>query len=243
MTTNLLKEMQEAVSGVVSNHSLTTPSSTALPSQKTGSQMTLAEKVHSLLAAPFEKWEEKTRQGPGGKQLSYVTARAVMRRLDEIVGPDGWQSKMVEVAGNVACELSVRYGDRWVTKTDGAGETTIEGDKGAFSDAFKRAAVHHGIARYLYNEEPPAKREKAPPLKDSILANADRAPNQDFDEAEMQMRRLLIQLDNGEVDIDLARVERDEILMAMSKEEKKNFWFERFKSGERSLMKQLKVDW
>ena len=38
----------------------------------------------------------------------------------------------------------------WIWKSDGAGETSIEGEKGGFSDAFKRAGVHFGYARELY---------------------------------------------------------------------------------------------
>lgn len=40
-----------------------------------------------------------------------------------------------------------------VTKSDGAGDTQVEGDKGAISDAFKRAAVKFGVGRYLYDME------------------------------------------------------------------------------------------
>lgn len=110
--------------------------------------------IYAKLCAPFPKGEEKVRKGPGGKMLTYIDARAVMHRLDETVGPDHWQSKMVQINGNVACELSILYAHEWITKTDGAGETDIEGEKGSFSDAFKRAAVHHGIGRYLYGGPP-----------------------------------------------------------------------------------------
>lgn len=34
--------------------------------------------------------------------------------------------------------------------SNGAGETQVEGEKGKFSDAFKRAAVLWGVGRYLY---------------------------------------------------------------------------------------------
>jgi len=42
-------------------------------------------------------------------------------------------------------------GTGWVTKSDGAEDSTIEAVKGAYSDSFKRACVKWGIARYLYH--------------------------------------------------------------------------------------------
>ena len=43
----------------------------------------------------------------------------------------------------------------WVEKSDGAGATAFEGEKGAISDALKRAAVCFGIGRYLYECKAP----------------------------------------------------------------------------------------
>ena len=99
---------------------------------------------------PFPKKAVKTRRGPGGKSLSYITARALMERLDLEVGAANWQTRFHEVAGKCCCELGIRIDGEWVWKSDGAGETSIEGEKGGFSDAFKRAGVHWGYARELY---------------------------------------------------------------------------------------------
>ena len=99
---------------------------------------------------PFPKKAVKQRQGPGGKSLSYITARALMERLDRDVGPANWQTRYHEVAGKVCCELGIKIYGEWIWKSDGAGETSIEGEKGGFSDAFKRAGVHFGYARELY---------------------------------------------------------------------------------------------
>ena len=52
--------------------------------------------------------------------------------------------------GRIICELSCLIDGVWVTKSDGAGDTGTEGEKGAISDAKKRAAVQFGIGRYLY---------------------------------------------------------------------------------------------
>jgi hypothetical protein len=52
--------------------------------------------------------------------------------------------------GGVLCSLSIRVGDEWVTKQDGAENTQIESTKGGLSGAMKRAAVQWGCGRYLY---------------------------------------------------------------------------------------------
>jgi len=39
----------------------------------------------------------------------------------------------------------------WVTKSDGADDSSIESAKGGISDSLKRAAVQYGIGRYLYH--------------------------------------------------------------------------------------------
>jgi len=102
-----------------------------------------------------------------GMALAYVDARDVMDRLDEVCGPANWQSKYTEVNGAVSCSIGINsMGAKeiqpagtpphdWIWKSDGAGQTSYEGEKGQFSDAFKRAAVQHGIGRYLYSAGTP----------------------------------------------------------------------------------------
>ena len=99
---------------------------------------------------PFDLSRVKPRKGHGGGTLHYIDARDVMYRLDDVVGPLNWQDSYQEVMGRIICTLSVRFGDEWISKADGAGDTKIEGDKGGISDAFKRAACRWGIGRYLY---------------------------------------------------------------------------------------------
>jgi hypothetical protein len=84
--------------------------------------------------------------------LAYVTNRAIMERLDSIVGPENWKNQYAPgPLGGVACGLSIRVGDEWITKWDGADNTQVESIKGGLSDAMKRAGVQWGIGRYLYN--------------------------------------------------------------------------------------------
>jgi hypothetical protein len=99
---------------------------------------------------PFNLNRVKPRKGHGGETLHYIDARDVMMRLDEVVGPLNWQDSYEEVMGRIICTLRVRFGDEWISKADGAGDTKIEGDKGGISGAFKRAACRWGIGRYLY---------------------------------------------------------------------------------------------
>lgn len=92
-----------------------------------------------------------TRNGDKALALAYLDARDVMDRLDNVCGPENWQSRYVETAkGRVLCEIGIKVGDEWVWKSDGAGDTAVEGEKGGISDALKRAAVQWGIGRYLY---------------------------------------------------------------------------------------------
>jgi hypothetical protein len=86
-----------------------------------------------------------------GLALAYIDARDVMERLDEVCGPANWQDRYEFHGPRTICYLSVRIGDEWVTKADGAGDSDVEAEKGSISDALKRAAVKWGIGRYLYD--------------------------------------------------------------------------------------------
>ena len=107
-------------------------------------------KTEMALKRPFKnvKWRKGYKNG---KDLVYIDARDVMDRLDTVFGVDGWQTKYEYLGGRMICNLSVQFNDTWVTKSDGAGDSNIEGEKGGISDSLKRAAVLLGIGRYLYN--------------------------------------------------------------------------------------------
>lgn len=93
-----------------------------------------------------------TKDKKSGLPLAYIDARDVMTRLDEVFGIGKWQDEYKETAtGRIICELSCYIDSMWIKKSDGAGDTGTEGEKGAISDAFKRAAVKFGIGRYLYS--------------------------------------------------------------------------------------------
>jgi len=117
--------------------------------------------IFDQLATPFDPSEIDWRVGSTnadktkGMALAYIDARVVMDRLDSVVGPAGWSCRYYIAEGKTVCELSLKCGEEWVTKSDGAGNSDFEAEKGALSDAFKRAAVRWGIGRYLYNLSSP----------------------------------------------------------------------------------------
>lgn len=109
------------------------------------------------LKAPFSpdrvSWRigSTTQDKSRGMALGYIDARDVMERLDDVCGPDGWQNRYSHANGKTVCEIGLRINNEWIWKADGAGDTDFEAEKGALSDAFKRAAVRWGIGRYLYD--------------------------------------------------------------------------------------------
>ena len=107
-------------------------------------------KIEMALKRPFPESKIRWRKGGGGAELAYITARDVMDRFDETVGVANWQTKYQWIGDRMICELSVKIDGEWITKSDGADDSNIEGAKGGISDALKRAAVLFGIGRYLY---------------------------------------------------------------------------------------------
>lgn len=122
--------------------------------------MTDPQEIFDGLAAPFPPEAIDWRVGSTNKDknkgmaLAYIDARAVMDRLDTIVGPSNWQCNYSQAGTIMICAIGIRFED-WIWKQDGAGATDFEGEKGAMSDAFKRAAVRFGIGRYLYDIKAP----------------------------------------------------------------------------------------
>lgn len=123
--------------------------------------------VFTLLRAPFpveslswrvgnkSNWDKvnKKPKDPNkpvkAQMLVYIDARDVQDRLDEVCELCGthWQNDFKEIGGRLICNLTVGN----VQRTDGAGDTDFEAEKGGLSDAFKRSAVMFGVGRYLYN--------------------------------------------------------------------------------------------
>lgn len=122
----------------------------------------MAEISWESLRAPFPaddiEWRIQQAGVKGEKVwalcLAYVTNRAIQQRLDDVAGPENWCNQYATGPdGGILCGLSLRVGDSWITKWDGAENTATEPVKGGLSGAMKRAAVQWGIGRYLYNLE------------------------------------------------------------------------------------------
>lgn len=122
------------------------------------------KKIEGALKQPFPakdvEWRIQQADIKGARKwalvLAYIDNRAIMDRLDEIFGVNGWKNDFKSGPdGGVLCGISiydVNLGE-WVRKWDGAENTDIEKVKGGLSGAMKRAANQWGIGRYLYNLE------------------------------------------------------------------------------------------
>jgi hypothetical protein len=120
-----------------------------------GKAIDLAALREPFAASDIEWRVERAGQSNGktwALVLAYVTNRAIMDRLDEVCGPENWRNEFATAPDSgVLCGISIRCGDEWVTKYDGAQNTQVEAVKGGLSGAMKRAGVQWGIGRYLYN--------------------------------------------------------------------------------------------
>ena len=112
--------------------------------------------IFERLSEPFDPKDIEFRVGSTNRDktkalaLAYVTSRAIMDRLDEVVGPTEWHNEVKIHEQGVVATLTIRVGGEWVMRQDGAQYTNIESFKGGISDALKRVAVLFGMGRYLY---------------------------------------------------------------------------------------------
>ncbi|MCB0252123.1 MAG: hypothetical protein KDI55_00155 [Anaerolineae bacterium] len=112
------------------------------------------------------------------KVVPYIDARQVQDRFDTVCGT-GWKAEFTEFgSGIVCCTISIHTENGWVSRSDGGpgmpeyppiayssdpkdgaanrkmfSRRSAEMDtdsKGAFSNAFKRAATMWGVGRYIY---------------------------------------------------------------------------------------------
>src|SRR4051812_45905085 len=136
--------------------------------------MTKHPDLFASLAAPFEPNEVKVRS-TAGRQLHYITARTAMNRLDNVLGPENWWDEYAPHENSVLCRLTVRLPDgSTLTKSDAGGYAGMadsgDDDKSGYSDAFKRAAVKFGVARYLYRDGVPLFVQERTPIVEPAAA-------------------------------------------------------------------------
>jgi hypothetical protein len=107
--------------------------------------------VFTALSAPFEEHELQVRPGRGGRQVPFASARAIMSRLDRVVGPENWWDDYEVSTRAVLCRLTIRLGDASnITRCDAAALGDKESDPSlAVVEAFGRAAAKFGMARDL----------------------------------------------------------------------------------------------
>jgi hypothetical protein len=118
-----------------------------------GSDMAAQEALKLPFHSSEIKWRPSSFDKGKSAVLLYVDARNVMDRLDTIVSPHRWKTSYSDNGDRCCCTLSILWGDTWIQKADVGTPSSFEGIKGMYSDAFKRAAVHHGIGRYLYDDK------------------------------------------------------------------------------------------
>ena len=121
------------------------------------------------LAEPFTEADVKERQGPKQhdgncekrygrcqlqhRMLSYVDARAVMQRLDDVLSPSGWDFTSTVIPGTDIVRGELTIGG--VVRVDYGYPNSDQDEepvKAASSDALKRCAVMFGIGRHLYSD-------------------------------------------------------------------------------------------
>jgi len=110
------------------------------------------------LSAHFPESDVRKRPGRGGIELSWVEARVVSDRLNEVLGHDAWSFTVPEVVSSgspsvVKGRLEIFRADGSVSvredfgySTGGSGEDLKE----AVSDALRRVASLVGVSSYLY---------------------------------------------------------------------------------------------
>ena len=132
----------------------------------------------AALTAPFDGTQVKQRPGaatwdhkpncdgprcrltrdPGAHmQFSYVDARDIAQRLDDVLTPEGWTFEAEVVAGHevVRGSLYIMAEKRTLIRQDHGypnSDRDEEPIKAATSDALKRCAVLYGIGRHLYDD-------------------------------------------------------------------------------------------
>jgi hypothetical protein len=118
------------------------------------------DEIARRLREPFDPNDVDFRvQGKASEQtgkaqvVAYVDARVVQDRLDAVVGIGNWsfdwQPLVIDKGEVMVAKGTVTI--LGVSKSDAGSASNFEQSLGAVSHCFKRAAVHWGIGRYLYN--------------------------------------------------------------------------------------------
>jgi hypothetical protein len=107
------------------------------------------------LSAPFPAdevaWVPTDVRGDRAFVAPAVQPRAVMDRLDDVMGPAGWRDEYEERAGGlVYCRLTLAFpGLPEVTRADAAPVALRAARRSPYGDALATAAAKFGVGRYL----------------------------------------------------------------------------------------------
>ena len=127
--------------------------------------------TYARLAAPFEVTFTDVR---GGVELTYITGEQVARRLNEVLGVDGWSFRVLRhdvnaeadeawALGEIVAEIDGKsvtrqqFGSQKIKRSRGSGAPLDLGFdlKGAATDAMKKCASLLGVGLYLSRKQPP----------------------------------------------------------------------------------------
>lgn len=125
-----------------------------------------ASEVGWIITSTFEK-----KGIVNGFVVPYVKVNAIQERLDQVVGANNWKVEFKEwqpviendpktnnqkITNSQLCGISIWDEEKkeWITKWNGAANTTFEPIKGGLSSSFKRSATMWGIGRYIKKLSP-----------------------------------------------------------------------------------------
>lgn len=132
------------------------------------------KEIMDALKVPFKPEEvewvigRKSKDKSKAEAMAYISSRAVMERLDEVVGADKWEISYIPVDMGTAtrttykgeetyiikgflAKLTLHLPEGDVTRMDGANCTDFSPFKGGLTGSVRRVASAFGIGRYLYN--------------------------------------------------------------------------------------------
>lgn len=117
------------------------------------------EKLKELNSEMPYKFRVQSTQYGKTTVVSYIDARQLFDKLDEVCGIGNWQSDFRLIDGKLfgGIGILVEGGeggnpDQWVWKWDTGTESNVEKEKGEVSDSIKRAGVQWGVGRFLYSQ-------------------------------------------------------------------------------------------
>jgi hypothetical protein len=120
-----------------------------------------AGQLYTALSAPFDRTQSIRK---GGEELDYLEGAQVVERLNEVLGVDSWEYRVLShgrdedvvwVHGQLTAHFPERtvireqFGECSVTRGIGSGDAR----KGAATDSCKRAAQWIGIGLYLAHKD------------------------------------------------------------------------------------------